>query len=102
MLKRLRDELVECNVIGKGRIPSFLVESLVYGVEDHHFLWEDDDRCGRLLRVVRRIQEQLDDPAWVKGATEINGVKFLFHQSQPWTVDVVKQFTLAAWTRLNA
>lgn len=102
MLKRLRDELVELKAIPKGSVPSFLIECLVYEVEDEHFLVEADDRYDRLLRIVRRINERLNDQSWVANATEINGIKFLFRSWQPWTVDAAKAFTVAAWNRLMA
>lgn len=102
MLKRLRDELVDTRVLGKGRVPSFLVECLVYGVEDGYFLYEPDDRFERLVRVVERVHDQLNDAVWVSAAREINGVKMLFGPHQPWTVDTAKQFTAAAWNRLMA
>ncbi|OLB79020.1 MAG: hypothetical protein AUI16_02325 [Alphaproteobacteria bacterium 13_2_20CM_2_64_7] len=102
MLKRLRDELVTGNVIKGEEVPSFLLECLVYAVEDDYFLVEADDRYGRLTRVVRRIHEQLDDPAWLRTAIEINGVKLLFGSHQAWTADSAKTFTAAAWSRLLA
>ena len=102
MLKRLRDELVERGVIAKGQAPSFLVECLVDGVEDWYFLVDADDKFNRLLRVVQRMHEQLNDAAWVASAREINGVKLLFGLHQPWTPDAAKQFTAAAWNRLMA
>lgn len=102
MLKRLRDELVELGIVPKGHVPSFLIECLVYEVEDEHFLVEADDRYDRLLRIVRRINERLNDQSWVNGATEINGIKFLFRSAQPWTVDAAKKFAAAAWSRLMA
>src|SRR5262249_41085555 len=73
MLKRLRDELVEGGAIKAEEVPSFLVECLVYAVEDSYFLVETDDRYDRLLRVVTRIHEQLNDASWVGAAREING-----------------------------
>lgn len=36
-LKHLRDELVELKLIGPKQAPSFLIECLVYAVEDYHF-----------------------------------------------------------------
>jgi hypothetical protein len=72
-------------------MPSFLVECLVYGVEDQYFLIETDDRYDRLVRIVTRIYEQLDDPTWVSNALEINEVKFLFRPKQGWTADAAKR-----------
>jgi hypothetical protein len=100
MIKRLRDELVESGVLQKGDVPSFLVECLVYGVEDSYFLVETDDRFDRLRRVVLRMNEQLNDPVWPSTATEINEVKLLFGAHQPWTAETAKRFTMTAWNRL--
>jgi hypothetical protein len=102
MLKHLRDELAAGGVIRQRDVPSFLVECLVYAVEDDFFLVEADDRYDRLIRVVRRVHEKLDDPAWLRTATEINGVKLLFGSHQAWTADFAKRFSAAAWNRLLA
>jgi hypothetical protein len=102
MLKRLRDELVETGVLEAKEVPSFLIECLVYGVEDQFFLVEEDDRYDRLLRVVTRMYGQLHDQAWCAVATEINGVELLFGEEQAWTVDGARRFVVAAWERLSA
>jgi hypothetical protein len=101
MLKRLRDELVEAQVLEAKEAPSFLIECLVYGVEDWFFLYEEDDRYDRLVRIVTRMSGQLHDEAWCNAATEINGVKPLFGQETPWTVYGARKFVLAAWQRLS-
>jgi hypothetical protein len=100
MLKHLRDELVAGGIINDEEVPSYLVECLVYRVEDHYFLVEADDRYDRLRRVVERMLEQLNNPTWVRAAMEINEVKLLFGSHQGWTADAAKQFSLAAWNRL--
>lgn len=100
MLKRLNYELCDQKVIPK-RVPSFLVECLVYVVEDIHFL-QEEDRYDRLVRVLRRIRGKLADPTWVGTATEVNEIKFLFHSSQAWSLDEAKGFVDAALARLEA
>jgi hypothetical protein len=102
MLKHLRDELVDVGIFKKEDVPSYLVECLVYGVEDDYFLVEADERYGRLLRVIRRIHEHLNDPSWMNLATEINEVILLFGSHQRWTADAAKRFLAAAWNRLLA
>jgi hypothetical protein len=102
MFKRLRDELVDGGVFKKGEVPSFLVECLVYRVEDGYFLVDQDDRYDRLLRIVRRIHEQLNDQTWLSLATEINDIMPLFGLGQPWTVETAMRFSAAAWNRLVA
>ena len=65
--KRLRDELVTLGQLGSGAVPSFLVESLVYGVEDTAFLVAED-HYARMHRVLRRIGEQVSNPLWEGGS----------------------------------
>lgn len=43
----------------------------------------------------------LDNSPWTSTATEINGIKFLFHVEQPWTVDYAKVFVALALAQLR-
>lgn len=101
IFKRLRDELVRELKFSAGRAPSFLVECLTYVVEDAYFLVETDDRYDRTIRILYRMWELLNDPAWASTAMEINGIKFLFHASQPWTVEDAKAFVAVALGQLR-
>jgi hypothetical protein len=101
MLKRLNYELEAISAILK-RLPSFLIECLVYVVDDDLFLDDNNDRFGRLLNILMRIHHLLGDQNWVHGATEINEVKFLFREGQAWTVDEAQSLVLAAINRLVA
>jgi hypothetical protein len=102
MLKRLRDELVDARILQSEEAPSYLVECLVYSVDDSFFLVEWDDRYDRLLRVVERMQAQVYDDAWCNAATEINGIKSLFGPHQAWSVADARKFADSAWLRLKA
>jgi hypothetical protein len=101
IFKRLRDELVREVKLTIGRVPSFLIECLTHAVEDRYFLVDSDDRYGRATRILGRIWELLNNPAWTSAATEINGIKFLFHSAQPWTVDDAKAFVAIGLTQLR-
>lgn len=100
MLKRLNYELEEAGTITR-RAPSFLVECLVYVVEDAYFL-QTEELYDRLVRVCHRIRNLLNNAAWTSTATEVNEIKFLFHPSQAWTLDQAKVFINAALVRLGA
>jgi hypothetical protein len=100
-LKRLNYELCEIGAINR-RIPSFLVECLVYLVEDEYFLVETDDRFQRLFRVVARIKKRLADDTFAAKACEINDIKILFHHEQAWTLADARSFLDAALARLTA
>jgi hypothetical protein len=100
-LKRLRDELVEMRVLGPKQAPSFLIESLVYAVNDIHFLIEED-RFDRTKRILEQIWGLLMNDLWVLlTAMEINDVKPLF-SGQSWSVDDAKAFVRVAHARLTA
>jgi hypothetical protein len=101
IFKRLRDELVREKKLSPGQAPSFLIECLTYVVEDNYFLVETDDRYDRANRILRRIRAMLDNSPWTSTATEINGIKFLFHVEQPWTVDYAKVFVALALAQLR-
>jgi len=96
--KRLRDDL---GLLSPGRVPSFLIESLVYNVEDAAFLYEED-RYDRMRRVLGRIGELASNPFWTATAREINGVKLLFHVSQPWSAADAQAFATTALRRLES
>jgi hypothetical protein len=101
IFKRLRDDLVREQKLAPGRVPSFLIECLTYAVEDHYFLVETDDRYDRAYRILQRMWELLDNPPWTSTATEINGIKFLFHAAQPWTIDNARGFVALALAQLR-
>ena len=98
MLKWMRGDLPHFD---PAWCPSFLVECLVYAVEDDYFLVERDDRYDRLRRIVYRLGEKLADAGWRARAAEINGVKLLFGPHQPWTPEGAAAFVEAAWKRLE-
>lgn len=99
--KRLNYELCEIGAINR-RLPSFLVESLIYLVEDEYFLDEEDDRFDRFLRVLLRLNDLLANDSYVSSALEINEIKYLFHQSQAWTAADARNFVNAAIARITA
>lgn len=100
ILKRLRDELVSLGRLKKGQVPSFLIECLVYLVEDWYFCIEED-RYDRIRRILKRIAELLNDPNRIRSATEINEIKLLFSLDQPWTANDAVSFVFQAWKRLE-
>lgn len=100
-VKRIRDELVTLGLLHVGQAPSFLIESLVYAVDDQAFLY-DEDRYGRVRRVLGQMSELLSSPFWTATVCEINGIKLLFHASQPWTVADAQVFVGAARRRLES
>jgi hypothetical protein len=94
ILKNMRYEMDDEGVAAAKPIPSFLVECLVWNVPDHLFnrgTYYDDMRLVLASLSVDLADEKSD--RW----TEENGIKFLFHPSQPWTKGDAQRFVEAAW-----
>lgn len=100
-LKRLNYELCELGAINR-RLPSFLIECLVYLVEDEYFNVAVDDRYDRFRRVVERVAKLLEHDDIEAEALEVNNIKFLFRPKQAWTLADARNFLAAANARLNA
>lgn len=92
--KMMRDQLVDRGTLKKGQIPSFLVESLVYIVEDHHFLVEEEHQ-PRLKRIMERMWGRLTEGD-ATTLCEVNDVKKLFGAHQPWDIEDAKTYVAAA------
>jgi|GEM_PF-2545633 len=101
MIKSLRDELVSAEVIAPKELPSFLIESLVYSVEDAHFMYTES-RHSRLIRILTRVSQLCSNESWVANAREINGIKMLFSPLQPWNIMDVRACIFLALQRLGA
>ena len=95
IFKRLRADMSDRGLL-QIKVPSFLVECLVYAVEDSYFLVDGDDRYGRVQRVARRMQQLVSDRDTAASLYEINAVKWLFHQDQAWSYDDALTFVNAA------
>ncbi len=100
IFKRLRGDLAERGLL-LTKVPSFLVESLIYNVEDCHFTVPGDDRYDRVRRVARRLQSMLNYGPTAAGALEVNGIKPLFTTDQAWTLAEAITFANAVVTHLG-
>ncbi|MGJ5204370.1 hypothetical protein [Bradyrhizobium sp. HKCCYLR20261] len=100
IVKRLRTDMAERGLY-TTKVPSFLIECLVYLVEDEYFTVQGDDRYGRTQRILRRLDAILKNslsPIWLR---EINGVKLLFGSEQAWTYSTATSFVAAALVHLG-
>lgn len=100
ILKRLRADLTRRGLL-HTKAPSFLVESLVYNVEDGYFTVAGDDRYDRVRRVARRLQAMVHDEPTAARMTEANGIKRLFSADQAWTWAQAKMFADAVVAHLG-
>lgn len=98
ILKSLQVEMLDKKIVS-ARLPSFLLESLVYNVPNNQFnhaAYEDDVRA--VLAFIFNNTKPADDASkWV----EVNDVKYLFHSTQPWTKSQAHAFVAAAWDHVG-
>lgn len=101
IIKRLQTDMEEHGVL-EERVPSFLIECLVYLVEDHHFVY-NEDRYGRVKRILSRVSEILSQGGFLSQymLLEINGVKPLFGGGQAWTLEKAQRFVNSALRHLG-
>lgn len=91
ILKRMATELMELRKLPNG-VPSFLVESLVYNVDNSLFLYDEDDWFGRVRRVASNLQANLRSPLLSAFLVEANGIKPLFGGGQKWSYESARKF----------
>ena len=96
ILKNLKNEM-EANGVAAARdtAPSFLLESLAYNVPNDGFLNQTyfEDVRWVLAHLCNETREVGGHPNWI----EVNGIKYLFHDTQPWTPVATNRFLNAAW-----
>jgi hypothetical protein len=99
ILKNLRYELIDDGDNIAEKVPSYLIECLVWNVLDEHL------RLDTLKRAVRASILYLWDATKAdntcKDWTEVNGIKYLFHASQGWTRENVNAFLVSAWNHVG-
>ncbi len=95
--KRLRADMAEARVY-TGKVPSFLVECLIYLADDGCFTVATDDRYDRVRRV---LVDALEKVRTVPVLNEVNDIKPLFGSGQAWTRQDAIAFLEAALAHLG-
>lgn len=95
IVKRLRNEMAEEGIRSADNMASFLIESLIWNVPDEGFnrgAYGDDMRyvLAHLFNETR-ADDTCND--W----REVNGIKYVFHLTQPWTRQQAHTFVSDAW-----
>lgn len=94
ILKRLENTLVDQGLT--AALPSFLLECLIYNCPDEYFSrstwWGVMQGCLACIHNHTLYDEEAGE-RWV----ETNGIKFLFHPNQKWTLDQANKFAKDAW-----
>jgi hypothetical protein len=90
IVKGLRNEMQEKGIVEANDIGSFLIESLVWNIPDPVFKGDDiyEIATNVILHIWSKTREATECQNWV----EVNGIKYLFHPSQPWTRERANSF----------
>ncbi len=94
-LKSLKYDMDGNGVKESKPITPFLIECLAYNVPDYAFADDSYTKNVRdcLAACYAATVADGDSQTWL----EVNGIKYLFHASQPWTRQEANDFTVAAW-----
>lgn len=95
ILKKLRIELADAGNAHAADIPGYLAECLAWNVPDWCFgrqTWVD-----RVQSVLGFIWQNTSEHSRCAKWCEVDAIKYLFHDSQPWTRDQAHAFINAAW-----
>ena len=95
ILKRLRDEMHDKDVVIAKKTSSFLIECLAWNADSDAFKKDSYTAIIRhlLANLWNRTQEDNDCSEW----GEVNELKYLFRHAQPWTRQEANEFLQAAW-----
>lgn len=95
ILKRLRNDMQDNNIVAANDIASFLIESLVWNTPNEIFgrSTYTDVVTGVLAHTFNNTLSQEECQEW----GEVNELKYLFRLSQPWTREQANGFLDAAW-----
>lgn len=95
ILKRLRNEMADKGIESAKPIPSYLIECLVWNAPNKffgHAAYVDD-----ISEVINYLIDSTTTEAGCTEWEEINELKYLFRERQPWTLQQAHDFLGAAW-----
>lgn len=95
ILKALRARMEKAEIQAAKGVASFLIESLVYNVEDA--VYQRHVNFLPLLREVLSAMRLMTAPTSALRPREVNGIKFLFSPAQSWTREQAHAFVSACW-----
>lgn len=95
IVKTLCNEMAAAGIPAAGGIPGYLIECLVWNAPDDGFKHSTWD--ATVQSVLGSIWLATQKDTTCNGWTEVDGIKYLFHLTQPWTRAEAHAFVNAAW-----
>lgn len=98
-LKALRDEMRIAGTVEANAVPSFLIECLAWNCPDR--LFGSEQYFDDVQAIVMHLWAETRPEGTASGWWEVNDLKRLFAESQPWTMAQAHAFLNAAWDYLD-
>ncbi len=95
VMKRLRNEMKDANIVAAKPVPSFFMECLVWNVPNEGFGHDTIKEQAR--SVIADLWNKTRTAESCSEWGEINELKYLFRGGQPWTRGEANTFLQAAW-----
>ena len=95
ILKKIRNEMEEADSSSAKAIPGYLLECMIWNVPNAAFTGSTWD--AHIQAVLLHIWSNTKDDATCKSWCEVDGIKYLFRASQPWTRQAAHTFIDETW-----
>lgn len=99
ILKHLQFDMIDAGKITERIIPSYAIECAAYNVPNDMFL--NEPYYASVRRALAVIFNATLDDERCKEWVEVNGLKWLFRGSKPWTREQVHRFAGMAWDHVG-
>lgn len=95
ILKSLANEMEKTGYIGTGQMPGFLIECLAWNVPNDLFAGPGYSEI--IKNVITYLYSSTNNEYECREWGEVSGLKYLFGDHQPWTIEQVVNFTLSVY-----
>ncbi len=99
ILKRTRNKMQEEGISSANNVASFLIESLVWNAPTRSF--NRYSYTDTVRAVLAHTCDNTRDIRFCSEWGEVNEIKYLFRDTQPWTMEQANQFLNGAWNYLG-
>ncbi len=105
ILKNTKIDILDCGTAeakaNAAKIPSFLVECLVFNATDDCFNKQEDGYMDDVRAVISKVWNATKEEGAWRELLEVSRRKRLFLDGQPWTKEAANAFLLDAWQHLE-
>lgn len=101
ILKNLSNNMSDNGNVSAKQMPSFLIECLIWNVPNEYFIDTNFTYTSAVRKVLAYLFNNTMKDEQCSEWGEVSMLKYLFHNSQPWTRQQAHQFISDAWNYLG-